>query len=151
MIDEPTVIDKRPTERPSPEVVLRDRQNLLALRPPDDPVTGAMVYDTPQAAQYRKALQGIVDHYGSIENFQDALKKFAAVPASQLAPAAAPGAPGQPGLANGPPAPNMAGPPAASSLAQFARGLMGPGGPPAAAGNAAPPALMPRRGAGTTG
>ena len=143
MIDDATLIDARPTERPSPEVVMQDRQNLIALRPPTDPATGMMVYDTPQAAQYRKALQSIVSRYGDMESFKDALKKLAAGPGPRLASAASPGVPDQPGLANGPPAPNMAAPPAAPSLAQFARSLMGPG-PPAAAGNAGPPGLMPR-------
>lgn len=144
MIDKTTVIDARPTERPSPEVVMRDRQNLIALRPPTDPVTGRMVYDTPQAAQYRKALLDIVDRYGSLEDFKEALQEFAAGPGPQTATAAAPVVPGQPGLANGPPPPNpMTGPPAAASLAQFARSMMAGGPLPAAAGNAGLPGLMP--------
>ena len=124
---------------------MRDRQNLIALRPPTDPVTGRMVYDTPQAAQYRKALLDIVDRYGSLEDFKEALQEFAAGPGPQTATAAAPVVPGQPGLANGPPPPNpMTGPPAASSgLMQFAQQMMAGGGPPTAAGNAEPPALMP--------
>lgn len=143
---------------PSPEEVQQDVQRLLALRPPTDPATGMMQYDTEQAHEYREALRDIVDQYGSIEDFQEAarLPDPAAVSGPELASAAAPDVPGSYSLANGPPAPNLMaggpGVPAASSLAAFAKNMMGSGPAPAAGGmaqNAGPPALMPRRGTGT--
>ena len=161
------------TDTRTPEETRQDVHRLLALRPPTDPVTGLMIYDTRQAAQYRKALQGIVRRYGTIESFQDAMRDSGIRPEQQLAKAAAPVVPNV-----------MAGPPALSaeaSLARFAQSMMAPGPPinpnapgpqgapggtvpgmpapmqpggplPATAGvpqSARPPAGIPRRGTGT--
>ena len=134
---------------------MQDVQRLLALRPPTDPVTGMMVYDTKQAAEYREALQDIVDRYGSMENFQEAarLPDTAAGSGPQLASAAAPDAPDSYSLANGPPPPNpVAAPSAGASLARFAKNMMAPAPGPGASSvpqNAGLPALIPRRGTGT--
>ena len=142
-----------PNPVPSPREVMQDLQHLIALRPPTDPATGRMFYDITQAAKYRQALQDILDRYGTMENFQEALQEFATGPGPQLASAAAPSVPDRHSLANGSPSPNfMTGPPAASSLMQFARSMMAPGRPPAAAGvapDAGPSTLIPRPGAGT--
>ena len=146
MIDKTTVIDARPTERPSPEVVLRDRQNLIALRPPIDPATGMMIYDTQQASQYHEALQSIVSRYGDMGSLKDALKKLATSPGPQLASTASPGVPVQPGLASAPPPNFMTGPPATSSLMQFAQKMMAQDGPPSAADPALPAGPMPQTG-----
>ena len=120
-----------------------DVQRLLALRPPTNPATGLVQYDTEQASEYREALRDIVARYNTMEDFQEAarLPDPAGVAAPQLASAASPGPPGF-----------TATPPAEVSLAQFAQGLMAPGPPPGAAGaaqNAGPPAVIPRRGTGT--
>ncbi len=153
VIETGKVIDAGPAERPSPEVVMGDRQRLIGLRPPTDPVTGMMVFDTPQAAEYREALRDIVERYGSIESFQEAMRDSGTGQGPRLASAAAPDVPGSYSLANGPSPPNpVAGLPAASSLAAFAQKMMAPGSDPAAAGvvqNAGPTALMPRRSTGT--
>ena len=125
---------------------MRDRQHLIAIRPPTDPVTGLMIHDTPQAAQYRKALQSIVSRYGDMGSFKDALKKLAANPGPQLASTASPGVPGQPGLASAPPPNFMTGPPATSSLMQFAQKMMAQDGPPSAADPALPAGPIPRTG-----
>ena len=123
---------------------MEDLQRLFALKPPTDPATGLMVYDTPQAAQYREALQDIVNRYGSMEDFQEAAQLPDPIAASgpQLASTASPGPPGI-----------TAAPSAAASLAAFAQKMMQPGGPlPAAPGvpqNAGLPAVIPRRGTGT--
>ena len=131
---------------PSPEETRQDVQRLLALRPPTDPATGLMQYDTEQAAEYREALRDIVARYNTMEDFQEAagLPDPAAVSGPQLASAASPGPPGF-----------TATPPAEVSLAQFAQGLMAPGPPPGpppgaagAAQNAGLPAVIPRRGTG---
>ncbi len=128
---------------PVPAEVMQDVQRLIALRPPTDPATGLMQYDTEQAHEYREALRDIVDRYGTMEDFQEAarLPDPGAVSGPQLASAASPGPPGF-----------TATPPAEVSLAQFAQGLMAPGPLPAAAGvaqNAGLPAVIPRRGTGT--
>ena len=130
-------INAGPAERLSSAEVMRDRQRLIALRPPTDPATGMMHYDTPQAHEYRDALQDIVSRYGSIEEFQEAagLPDSAAVSGPQLAPAAAPDVPNV-----------MAGPSAEAALARFAQNMMAPAPLPGAAGvpqNAVPPGLMP--------
>lgn len=108
-----------------------------------DPVTGEMVYATRQAAQYREALQDIVDRYGTIESFQDAMRDSGMTPEQEIAKAAPPVVPSV-----------TAGPPAAASLAEFAQSMMAPSPLPVTAGaaqNAGPPALIPRRGTGTIG
>ena len=132
---------------PVPAEVRQKVQRLLALRPPTDPATGLMHYDTKQAHEYREALRDIVDRYGSIEEFQEAagLPDPAGAPGPQPASAAVPG---PPGLTAMPPAT----PPPAPTLARFAADMMAPGPSPATGGvvqNAGLPALMPRRGTGT--
>ena len=127
-----------PGPMPPSEETMQDVQRLIALKPPTDPVTGLMQYDTRQAAQYRHALQDIVDRYGSVESFQDAMRDSGMTPEHQLAKAAPPAAPNV-----------MAAPSAEASLAQFAQDMMAPGRPPATVGNAGPPALLPRRDSGT--
>ncbi len=120
---------------PTPTQAQRDLQRLIALTPPIDPETGRRFYAGRGAAQYREFLQSILDRYGSNENFREA----AGLPSPGAAPS-----PAKP--PRRPPAPNfMAGPPAGSSLAQFAQQMMAPGG----GGNAGPSALMPRRGVDT--
>ena len=124
---------------------MEDLQRLTALRPPTDPATGMMQYDTEQAHEYREALQGIVTRYGSIENFQEAarLPDPAAVSGPQLASVDSPGSPGF-----------TAAPSAEVTLARFAQDMMAPGplpGAASAAQNAGPPALIPRRGTGIIG
>ncbi len=131
---------------PVPAEVRQKVQRLLALRPPTDPATGLMHYDTKQAHEYREALRDIVDRYGSIEEFQEAagLPDPAGAPGLQPASAAVPGPPGFTAM---PPAT----PPAEVTLARFAQDLMAPGPLPGAAGmaqNSGPPALMPRRSTG---
>ena len=138
---------------PVPAEVMEDVQRLLALRPPTDPMTGLMIYDTRQAHEYREALRDIVDRFGDIESFKEAMLNSGAGQGPQLPSAASSDAPGSYSLANGPPPPNpVAGPPAASSLAAFARDMISSGPLPAAAGaaqNAGPPAIIPRRSTGT--
>ena len=131
-----------PGPMPSPEEVRQDVQRLIALRPPTDPATGVMYYDTEQAHEYREALRDIVDRYGTMEDFQEAarLPDPAAVSGPQLASAAAPGPPGFTATA-----------PPGVTLARFAQDMMAPGPLPGAAGaaqNSGPPALMPRRSTG---
>ena len=124
---------------PTPAQVQKDLQRVFDLRPPIDPETGRMVYAGRAAAQYRDHLQDILFRYGSNENFREAAGLPS--PGAGTIPAKPP---------RRPPAPNfMAGPPTDASLAQFARSMMAPGPPPAAAGNVGPSALMPRRGAET--
>ena len=126
---------------PLPEEIMQDVRRLVALKPPTDPATGLTVYHTPQAAQYRDALQGIVDRYDSIENFQEAMRDSGVRPEQELAEAAPPAVPSF-----------MAAPSAEASLAQFAQAMMAPGPLPAApmpAQNAGVPALVPRRSTGT--
>ena len=127
----------------SPEEVLRDVQRLIALKPPTDPATGLMYYNTKQAAEYREELREIVSRYGDMETFQKAagLPDPAAASGPQLAPVTAPGPPNF-----------TAAPSAEVTLARFAQSMMAPGPLPAAPGvaqNAGPPALIPRRGTGT--
>ncbi len=155
---------------PLPEEVMQDVRRLIARRPPTDPATGEMVYHTRQAAEYREALLDIVDRYGDIESFKEAMRDSGVRPEQELAAAAAPAVPNV-----------MAAPSAGASLMQFARNMMASGPPinpnaqgpqgapggavpgmpasmqpggstPAVAGvvqNAGPPALVPRRGTGT--
>ncbi len=129
---------------PVPAEVMQDAQRLLALRPPTDPATGMMYYDTAQAAEYREALRDIVDRYGTMEDFQEAagLPDPAATSGPQPALASSPGPPGFTAM---PPAT----PPAEVTLARFAQDMMAPGPLPGAAQNVGSPGLMPRRGAGT--
>ena len=131
----------------SPEEVLRDVQHLIALRPPTDPVTGMMVYDTRQAAEYREALLDIVASYGTMKDFQETARLPDPAVVSGPQPALA-DSPGPPGFTAVPPATS----PPAVSLARFASDMMAPGPLPGAAGaaqNAGPPAVIPRRGTGT--
>lgn len=136
-----------PGPMPSPEETMQDVQRLIALRPPTDPATGLMHYDTGQAHEYREALRDIVHRYGSIEEFQ----KAAGLPDPAGPPGPPPGAaasPGPPNFTATPPAT----PPVGVSLARFASDMMAPGpgaGAAGAAQNAGPPALMARRGTGT--
>ena len=128
-----------PDPMPTPTQVQKDLQRLIALTPPIDPETGRRFYAGRGAAKYREFLQHILNSYGSNENFREA----AGLPSPGAAPS-----PAKP--PRRPPAPNfMAGPPTDASLAQFARSMMAPGPPPAAAGNAGPSDPMQRRGAET--
>ena len=128
-----------PDPMPTPTQAQRDLQRLIALTPPIDPETGQMFYAGRGAAQYREFLQHILNSYGSNENFREAAGLPS--PGSAPEPAKPPQRPTPPNF--------MAASPGASSLAQFARGMMDGGPPPAAAGNVGPSALMPRRGDAT--
>ena len=120
---------------PVPAEVMQDVERLLALRPPTDPATGSMIYDTPQAAQYRKTLLDIAGLYDGMENFKKAMRDSGIGPEQELAKAAAPA------VSN-----VIAGPPAEVNLARFAQNMMAPGpsinpnaqGPQGAPGVAAP-------------
>ena len=128
---------------------MQDVQRLIALRPPTDPVTGMMYYDTRQAAEYREALQDILNRYGNMEAFQEAarLPDPAAVSGPQLASVDSPGPPGF-----------TATPPVEVTLAEFAQRMMAPGlpinpnaqGPQGAPGGAVPGMPAPMQPGGST-
>ena len=123
-----------PSLMPQASEAQRDLQRLKALKPPTNPATGLSArQSTKQAAEYRKALQDILDRYGSMDNFQEALQAPAGAPGPQLASAAASDVPDF-----------MAGPLADPSLDQFAQNVAQPtpsGPPPGLPANPAAPGL----------